>query len=44
MSIIPLTEIRNVTNITTAEKERIYDFLQGALYCWYKNFQTKGLW
>ncbi|MBA4317929.1 MAG: hypothetical protein C0412_05965 [Flavobacterium sp.] len=37
MCIIPLTEIRNVTNITAAEKERIYDFLKGALLYWCKN-------
>jgi hypothetical protein len=37
MCIIPLTEIRNVTNITVAEKERIYDFLKGALLYWCKN-------
>ncbi|KQO28421.1 hypothetical protein ASF10_23105 [Flavobacterium sp. Leaf82] len=37
MSIIPFSKIRNVTNITVAEKERIYDFFQGALYCWCKN-------
>jgi len=37
MSLIPFSEIRDVKNITTAEKQRIYDFLQGAVYCWCKN-------
>jgi len=37
MSLIPFSEIRDVKNITTEEKQRIYDFLQGAVYCWCKN-------
>lgn len=35
--IVPVSEIRDVHGITTAEKQRIYDFLQGAIYCWCKN-------
>lgn len=37
MSIIPFSEIREVTGISAAEKQRIYDFLQGGVYCWCKN-------
>lgn len=37
MSIIPFSEIRDVKNITHNEQQRIYDFLQGAIYCWCKN-------
>jgi len=37
MSIKPFSKIRDVKDITDAEKQRIYDFLQGALYCWCKN-------
>lgn len=37
MSIKPLSDIRNVTGISAAQKQRIYDFLQGAVYCWCKN-------
>lgn len=31
------SELREVHGITDAEKEKIYDFLQGAVYCWCKN-------
>jgi hypothetical protein len=37
MSIKPFSEIRDVTGITDAQRQRIYDFLQGAVYCWCKN-------
>ena len=37
MSLIPISEIRDVSAITKAEKQRIYDFLQGGIYCWCKN-------
>ena len=41
MSLIPFSEIRDVKNITTAEKQRIYDFLQGAVYCWCKRSEER---
>jgi hypothetical protein len=31
------SEIREVTGLTVDEKEKIMDFLQGAVYCWCKN-------
>lgn len=31
------SEIRSVSGITDIEKEKIFDFLQGAVYCWCKN-------
>jgi len=37
MSIVPISEIREVTAITEVERQRICDFLQGAVYCWAKN-------
>ena len=37
MSIVPASEIREVSGISASEKQRIYDFLQGAIYCWCKN-------
>lgn len=37
MSITPSTPVREVTGLTTPQKERICDFLQGAVYCWCKN-------
>lgn len=37
MSLEPLSEIRNVKNLNFNEKQRIFDFLQGAVYCWCKN-------
>ncbi|MCG2417777.1 hypothetical protein K8089_02000 [Aequorivita sp. F47161] len=37
MSIIPPSEIREVKGITPQQKQRIYDFLQGGIYCWCKN-------
>lgn len=30
-------ELRDVTGISHPEKQRIIDFLQGAIYCWCKN-------
>jgi len=29
--------VRGVVGITEEERKRIYDFLQGAVYCWCKN-------
>jgi hypothetical protein len=37
MSLSPESEIRDVHEITDEEKQRIIDFLQGAVYCWCKN-------
>ena len=37
MSLVPESEVREVSEITAAQKLRIYDFLQGAVYCWCKN-------
>lgn len=37
MSLLPKSEIREVYEITDEEKQRIIDFLQGAVYCWCKN-------
>lgn len=37
MALIPESEVREVLEITTKEKQRIMDFLQGAVYCWCKN-------
>ncbi|KAF3984803.1 MAG: cell division protein SepF [Methylococcales symbiont of Hymedesmia sp. n. MRB-2018] len=31
------SELRNVTGISSDEKQRIADFLQGSVYCWCKN-------
>jgi len=37
MTLIPKSEIRNVKDLTSDEIQRIYDYLQGAVYCWCKN-------
>jgi hypothetical protein len=37
MALNKKSELRNVTCISTEEKQRISDFLQGAVYCWCKN-------
>lgn len=37
MALTPPSEIREVTGISDAQKQRILDFLQGAVYCWCKN-------
>ena len=37
MTLVPTSEIRNVTGISDQENQRIRDFLQGAVYCWCKN-------
>jgi len=37
MTLIKKSTIRNVTGITANETQRIYDYLQGAVYCWCKN-------
>ncbi|MGA1939213.1 hypothetical protein [Arcobacter sp. YIC-310] len=34
-------EVREVKNITNLDKQRIEDFLQGAVYCWCKNNKDK---
>jgi len=41
MALIPESEIREVRGITDKEKQKIIDFLQGAVYCWCKNKQNK---
>lgn len=35
--LIGETEIRDVHGIPEEQKQRIIDFLQGAVYCWCKN-------
>jgi hypothetical protein len=42
MALIPFSEVRDVPGLSDAEKLRIRDFLQGAVYCWCKN--RKGDW
>jgi hypothetical protein len=37
MGLIEKSIVRNVTGISNEEKQRIMDFLQGAVYCWCKN-------
>lgn len=37
MTLIPKSQIREVKGITKTEKQRIADYLQGAVYCWCKN-------
>jgi hypothetical protein len=37
MTLIPPSEVRDVSSVNAAEKDRIRDFLQGAVYCWCKN-------
>lgn len=37
MSLHPFSELRSVYDITEEEKNKIYYFLQGAVYCWCKN-------
>ncbi len=37
MALIPPSEVRDVNSVNVAEKDRIRDFLQGAVYCWCKN-------
>ena len=46
--LIGETEIRDVHGIPKEQKQRIIDFLQGAVYCWCKNrkdewFTTRDL-
>ena len=46
--LIEETEIRDVHGIPEEQKQRIIDFLQGAVYCWCKNrkdewFTTRDL-
>jgi len=36
------SEVREVRGITNEDKQRIKDFLQGAVYCWCKN--NKNQW
>jgi hypothetical protein len=40
--LVEESEIREVFDISDDEKQRIIDFLQGAVYCWCKN--RKGEW
>lgn len=42
MSLLPPSEIREVSGISPEESEKIQDFLQGAIYAWCKN--QKGKW
>jgi len=37
MALTVPSEVREVTGITQEQKQRIWDFLQGAVYCWCKN-------
>jgi hypothetical protein len=37
MSLNENTQINSVTGISDEERQRIIDFLQGAVYCWCKN-------
>jgi len=37
MSLKHKSEIREVNGLSDLQKQRIYDFLQGAVYCWCKN-------
>lgn len=37
MVIVPIPEIKNVKGLTPDKIQRIYDYLQGAVYCWCKN-------
>ena len=37
MALLENTPLRNVTGISDAERQRMADFLQGAVYCWCKN-------
>ena len=37
MTLVPPSEIRDVTGITPGDTQAIYHFLQGAMYCWCKN-------
>ncbi len=41
MSLKNASIIREVSGITDDEKERIFYFLQGAIYCWCKNKKDK---
>ncbi len=42
MSLTPPTIVRDVSGLTDEQKDRIRDFLQGAVYCWCKN--RRGEW
>jgi hypothetical protein len=37
MSLTEESQLRSVSGISDEEKQRILDFLQGAVYCWCKN-------
>lgn len=37
MSLTPSSPIRPVEGVGEGDQQRIYDFLQGAAYCWCKN-------
>lgn len=37
MALTPASRTRNVEGLSEAERARVRDFLQGAVYCWCKN-------
>lgn len=37
MALLPISKVRDVLDISEEHKQRIFDFLQGAVYCWCKN-------
>jgi hypothetical protein len=37
MALTTASQVRDVHGITNVDKDRIRDFLQGAVYCWCKN-------
>lgn len=39
--LIEKSKIREVKGISQSEKQRIMDYLQGAVYCWCKNHQKE---
>ena len=41
MSFIRSNRVRNITGLTNAQEQRIRDFLQGAVYDWFKNHQNE---
>lgn len=41
MTIIPHSQVREVSGITEGEKDAIRNFLQGAVYCWCKNRKSE---
>lgn len=41
MALLPKSEVREVHGITPKESRDIFNFLQGAVYCWCKNKPEK---